>query len=68
MNTTRKKKKKKRMRRRRRKGRLTEDQIGQEEKESDLEGRRKELRKKKKEIYLWNVENGDSSFKYSISM
>ena len=36
------------MGRKKRKGRRIEDQIEQEEKESDLEGRRKELRKKKK--------------------
>ena len=59
----RKKKKKKKMRRG---GRRTKDQIEQEEEDSDLEGRRKELRKNKKRTCSWNGKNGNSSFKSSI--
>ena len=49
------------------KNRRTEDQIGQEEEESNLEGRRKELRRKKKRFVCGMWRMGNSSFKYSIS-
>ena len=62
--TSRRKKRKKK----RRRGRRTEDQIEPEEEESDLERRRREQRKKKKQTCSWNLENGNSSFKYPIFM
>ena len=54
--------------RKKRKGRRTEDQIEQEEIESDLEGRRKELRKKKKRCIRGTWRMGNMSFKYLIQV